>query len=370
MSPLSKAVTAAGIAGVRTKERPFQLEVEDFFAPADAVRRDFAALIHAPDPQQIAVLPAASYGLATVARNLPVEAGQNMVVLHEQFPSNIYSWMRLAQETGAELRVIRPPETTMGRGAAWNEAVLRAIDPDTALVTLPHVHWADGTVFDLAAIGREARAVGAWFVVDGTQSVGALPFDVSVVKPDALICAAYKWLMGPYSIGVAYYGPRMAEGVPLEENWITRKGSENFGGLVAYQEAYQPGAVRYDVGERSNFILLPMLQAGLAHVHDWGPAHIQTYCRTLMQTTLDEIAEMGFWIENEAHRGAHLFGIRLPEGLAVETVKTALAAQQVYVSTRGNALRVSPHVYNTPEDALALRDALHQCILSHGSARV
>ena len=115
------------------------------------------------------------------------------------------------------------------------------------------MHWTDGTRFDLAAIGARAREVGAALVVDGTQSVGALPFDVQQLRPDALVCATYKWLMGPYSLGFAYLGPRFDDGEPLEETWIGRRGSENFKELVDYQDDYQPGALRYDVGERSNF---------------------------------------------------------------------------------------------------------------------
>jgi len=123
------------------------------------------------------------------------------------------------------------------------------------------VHWTDGTRFDLVAIGRAARRVGAAFVVDGTQSVGALPFDVREIQPDALVCAGYKWLLGPYAMGAAYFGPRYDAGDPIEENWITRRGSDDFQRLVAYQDEYAPGAIRYDVGERSNFILLPMFIA-------------------------------------------------------------------------------------------------------------
>jgi selenocysteine lyase/cysteine desulfurase len=66
-----------------------------------------------------------------------------------------------------------------------------------------HVHWSDGSRFDPAEIGARARAVGAALIIDGTQSVGALPFDVRALFPDALICAGYKWLMGPYGIGLA-----------------------------------------------------------------------------------------------------------------------------------------------------------------------
>lgn len=95
-------------------------------------------------------------------------------------------------EKGVILRTVEPIESIVGRGEGWNSRIIAAIDVDTALVALPHVHWTDGTRFDLVEIGRRAREVGAALVVDGTQSVGALPFDVQIIQPDALICGAYK----------------------------------------------------------------------------------------------------------------------------------------------------------------------------------
>src|SRR5204863_1785595 len=138
------------------------------------------------------------------------------------------------------------------------------------------------------AVGQRARDADAMFVVDGTQSIGALPFDQQEIRADAVICAGYKWLLAPYSTGCAYLGARFDDGVPLEENWIGRAGSENFGALVDYVDEYQPGAARYDVGEKSNFILLPMLVAALDQVLAWGPAQIQSYCRSLIEGLVAE----------------------------------------------------------------------------------
>lgn len=345
------------MAGMARKRNPATITPEMFFEESDAARRLFAGLIQA-EAERVALIPAASYGIATVARNLEVRPEHNLVVMHEQFPSNIYTWRRLADETGAELRVIRPP-TGPRRGARWNERLLDAIDEQTALVTLGPVHWTDGTRFDLRALGQRARDVGAAFVIDGTQSIGALAFDVREVQPDAVICAAYKWLLGPYSIGAAYFGPRFDGGVPLEENWIARRGSEHFGGLVAYRDAYQPGAIRYDVGERSNFILVPMLIAGLEHVHEWQPEAIQTYCHALTANLIAEAQEMGFVIEEDAWRCAHLFGIRVPAHLSQPRIREELARRNVSVSVRGDALRIAPHLYNDTDDVEALREALH-----------
>ena len=321
-------------------------------------KKDFANLIHA-SADAISIIPAVSYGMATVAKNLHLTQGQEIIVVDEQFPSNVYPWMRLAKESGCSLRIVSAPEVDVARGQTWNEQILEAIHPNTGLVALGHVHWADGTLFNLEAIGARCRDVGAAFVIDGTQSVGALPFNVETIRPDALICAGYKWLLGPYSIGLAYYGPRFEDGIPLEENWITREGSENFGGLVQYREAYQPGADRYDVGEKSNFILLPMLRRALLHLQEWQADRIQNYCEHLTRDFCQEVQELGFKIENDSWRAAHLFGVRVREDVSMERLMDALRKANISVSIRGTAVRISPHVYNSEEDIAALSEVFH-----------
>ena len=358
MSPLPRVSEGAGIRGMRRKRMPMGIHASDFFTQCDEIRSRFARLVGAADPSRVAIIPSASYGVAVAARNLGVGKGQNIVLLHEQFPGNVYAWRRKAAGCGAAIHTVVPPDEAT-RGAAWNERILEAIDENTAVVTLPQVHWTDGTIFDLVAIGRRAREVGAALVVDGTQSVGALRLDVSEIQPDALIVAAYKWLLGPYSTAVAYLGSRFDGGVPLEETWLGRNGSEDFKSLVDYQDEYQPGtAMRFDMGERANFILLPMLQASLDLILQWSPSAVQDHCRRLVAPLIDASVSLGFSVEQDEWRADHLFGLRMPEGLELEALKTELEARQIFVSLRGSALRVSPHVYNDEGDVGALIEAL------------
>ena len=231
-------------------------------------------------------------------------------------------------------------------------------------MSLSHCHWADGTLFDLKTIRVKTREAGAALIIDGTQSVGALPFDVQDIDPDALVCAGYKWLMGPYSIGLAYYGERFNNGTPIEENWINRINSEDFAGLVDYEDRYQKGALRYEVGEHSNFILVPMMLAALKQIQTWGIPSIQEYCRDISQAAIDRLREAGFWIEDENFRGSHLFGIRLPGGVDINLIKKELESRKVYVSVRGSSIRVAPHLYNTKEDFEILSEVLLNSVLN------
>jgi selenocysteine lyase/cysteine desulfurase len=357
MGPLPAAAQEAGIAGVRRKALP-TIPAADFFRESDEARVLLARVIGAAEAQRVAILPAVSYGIAIAARNLPCARGQNIVVAAEQFPSNVYAWRRLARERGAQLRTVAAPVAAAPRAAAWSEAISDAIDGATCIVALPHVNWTDGTRFDLDQIGERVRRHGAAFVIDGSQSIGALDLPLARIQPDAVLCAGYKWLLGPYGLSFGWFGPRFDDGVPLEETWIGRQGSEDFQRLVDYRDEYQPGALRYDVGEHSNFILLPMALASMRLVLDWGAARIQQYCDTLFGAVLAEAESLGFSIEPREGRGAHLFGLRVPRGVELRALHTALQERSVFASLRGSALRVSPNVYNDRNDADALLAAL------------
>jgi selenocysteine lyase/cysteine desulfurase len=350
LSPLLKSVEKAGIRGLRLKRNPAQVSPADFFTEVDNLRAAYARLVNALDEKRIVVIPSVSYGMANVVQNLNLKANQNIVVAGEQFPSNYFPWQRACEESKARLKVVDAPETTQGRGKIWNERMLEAISTDTRAVALAHTHWTDGTKFDLAAIRRRTNEVGALLIIDGTQSVGALPFDISVIKPDALICAGYKWLLGPYGIGLAYYGEYFNNGKPVEENWINRLNSEDFSALVNYQAAYQPGALRYEVGEHSNFILVPMMLKAVDQLSRWGISNIQEYCSAISKDAIAKLKEKDFWIEDDAYRGGHIIGLRLPAGKDIEKIKSALLKNKIYVSFRGNAIRVAPNVYNDEKD--------------------
>lgn len=360
-APLSLAVAQAGLDAINRQLNPMGLTPDDFFTGAVAVRELFSQLINQPDPSRVAVIPAISYGMAVVARNLPnkpgLQAGQRIVLVGGEFPSDVYAWDRVSAELNLTIHTVPMPDT-LPAADAWNDALLAAITPDTALVVCPMIHWMYGTRFDLEAVGVRCREVGAWLAVDGTQSVGALPFDWQQIRPDALVCAGYKWLMGPYSMGLACYGPAFDEGIPLEEAWMNRIDSNQFHRLMDYQPQYRPGAYRYNVGEHTHFTQMPMLEAALRQLLDYQPERIQTYCRELMADALPELESLGYQLEPQTGRGHHLLGVWVPPHLDAMAVTKALLARNVSVSARGRAIRVSPHVYNTPADVQALVEAL------------
>src|SRR6202158_3687544 len=351
MSPLMKPALEAGTAGLARKAHPWELTPDKFFTGSDEFRTTAAQLIDC-STDCIAIVPSASYGIATAARNLPVNKGQSILVLAEQFPSNYYAWERRAEENGASLKVVAWPEDN-----DWTAAVLDSLTADVAIAALPHVQWTSGGRLGLVRIGEACRRLGAAVVLELTQSLGALPFSVRDVQPDFAVAASYKWLLGPYSVGLLYVAPKWQAGIPLEENWIQRAHARDFASLILYTENYDAGARRFDMGERSNFALLPAAVRAMKQLLEWDVARISETAGALNRQLAGAAADLGFSAPSEPWRAPHYLALRRKAAIPKE-LPEMLAREKVFVSVRGSSIRVTPHVYNTVEDC----DRLIACL--------
>lgn len=354
-SPAFKAIYEAGLEGLKQKNRPYTILGSDYFEPVVALKKLFAELVDVSNPNRIATIPSVSYGIATVTNNISLNEGDEILVIDEQFPSNIYSWQKLAETYKATIKTI-----SQTKDEQWNTTILDAITDETAVVAMGNIHWSNGSLFDLKAISTKAKKHNALLIIDGSQSVGALPFSVKEIQPDALICAGYKWLFGPYGCAYAYFGKHFDNGKPLEENWSNRLDSENFAGLTNYQQEYKPLANRYQVGESGNFIYIKMQIAALKQILEWTPKAIQEYCKSISAEAVKELKTLGCQIEEDNYRSHHLFGIKLPENLDIKALKQDLSNNNVFVSFRGSYIRVSCHLFNTSDDFKPLISCLNK----------
>jgi len=351
MGPQLRSVREAGERAAGRKSRPWEILPQDFFEEVEEARVLFARIVGG-DPDGVAIIPAVSYGISVAATNIPVKAGESILILEDQFPSNVHAWRELAKRKGADLVTVpRPADHD------WTAAILEHLNEDTAVAAVPNCHWTDGSLVDLGRVGERAREVDAALVVDGIQSIGARPFDVAETRPDFLVTSSYKWLLGPYSLGFMWVGERWREGKPVEHNWITRSGSEDFSRLVDYRDDYAPGARRYDVGERSNFVLLPMAIAALRQILDWGVENVADTIGGITDLIEVEAKERGIEAVPAERRARHMIGLRLGPA-APDDLAARLAQQNIFVSVRGDSVRVSPHVYNTADDVRRLFEAL------------
>lgn len=354
MSPLAIEVSEAIATGAELKASPWTYKPADFFSYCEHFRGRAGGIMGAP-ADSIAIIPSASYGLAAAANNISLKRDQQIVVLADQFPSNLYVWREKAAEAGAQILTVQRDEH-----AAWTEAVLDAIGDDTAIVAVPNCHWADGRLVDLVAVGAKCREFGAALVLDLTQSLGALPIDLEAIQPDFAVAACYKWLMGPYGIGMLYTAPRYHQGKPIEYSWINRAGSEDFSRLVDYRDDYQPGARRFDMGEKSNPPLLMGASAAIDMLNRWGVANITEALAAKTVAIADAAHAIGLTAPSPDIRAPHFLALgftgEVPAGLT-----DRLAAENVFVSLRGRSLRVTPHVYNNDKDAEKLISVLAKC---------
>ena len=336
---------------VERRARPWNTLASDFFTEADEART-LAATLYGADADGIAIVPAASYGIATAAKNLPLAKGDEVLILADGFPSDLYTWTLAAEPVGARVKTV-----SRRQGETWGEAVLDAMTPATKIVTTVHTHWCDGGIVDLEAVGAAARAQGAALVVDLTQSLGALPFDVAKIQPDFAVSACYKWLLGPYSIGFMYVAPQHRDGVALEQNWLLRSRSQDFANLIDYDFTYAPGARRFDMGERANFMLMPQAMASLQLLIDLDPAEIANTLGALNAEIAQRLDELGCRAELDRVRAPHYLSTRLPSD-APSGIVPALQQEKIYISQRGPNLRITPHVHVSETDVDRLVAAL------------
>lgn len=353
MGPLPRTAVEAGWSAVDRKSRPWTIVTDDFFVPAETYRGLIAELL-AADADGVAVTPAVSYGLSTFAANLPLSEGQVILVPGDEFPSALLPWTDAAARAGATVVRVAPD------GADRCGPLLAEVErlgEQVALVSAPTCHWTDGAPFDLVALRAATRAVGAALAVDTAQSLGAVPFDAALVEPDVVAGATYKWLLGPYSLGFAWFAPRWREGRPLEHSWIGRAGAEDFASLTNPSDDFRPGARRYDMGEGSQHNLMGIALAGLRLVLDWGPAATAEHARALTDRVVAGAAALGFTAPD--HRSPHLVGIGLGDtGIEPAALAAHLADDRVHVSVRGQSVRVSCHRFNTEADVDALLASL------------
>ncbi len=352
MTPQTLRMQEIGAEAVARRACPWEISEADFFSDVETLRAAFAGLIGA-SAENVAIIPAASYGIAVAARNLKLEPGRAILMLDDQFPSNVYSWMQLAEDRQAELLVARRHE-----GEDWADAVVRTAqeaESEVQIFALPQVHWTDGAPVNLRKVAALARELGAQLVLDVTQSLGAAPFAIEGIDPDYVIAAGYKWLFCPYGVSFLYVAERHHGGVPLEENWINRLGSEDFSALVGYETRYLPGARRFDMGERAQFAQLPMAIEALRQIDEW---RVENIAETLNAHNLEIAAIFSPYGFAAAVPGSpHLMGLEAGDEL-IPDLAAHLAGAGVNLSVRGRSVRVSPHVYNDAEDFELLRRKL------------
>jgi len=357
--PLPREAMEAGRAGVALKGQPWATRPDHPAQQYERARRAAARVINA-DPDDVALIPSVSYGVATAGKLLQPPVGSRVLLLADDHSSPVLEWRTRAVRQNFAVETVAAADDH-NWAAALLQAIERAGAPPVALASISSVHWSDGCAVDLDSVAAALRRHGAALLVDATHSAGVMPIDVNSLDPDFLVFPTYKWVLGPYGRAFLYVAKRRQGGEPLEQTAAARRAVSAEHTVYMRDTAYVDGARRFDMGERDHFVSLEMASIGMELVAAWGADAIVERLRMLTDQLADALRNTGVHMPNARVRAPHVLSLGFPSGLP-EGLVDRLAAAQVYAAPRLGRLRISPHVYNDDLDIVRFVECFRHAV--------
>jgi len=313
------------------------------------VRAAAARLLHA-DLAEVALVRSTTEGINLVAEGFPWRAGDNVVTLENEFPSNQYPWLNQAHR-GVEVRRVATDGPRVDL-----EKLRAACDARTRIVSLSWVGYASGWRSDLTAAAEMAHAAGALLFVDAIQGLGVFPLDVTAVPLDFLAADGHKWLLGPEGAGMFFIRRQHLDLLrPVGVGWNSVARATDYAHI---ELKYKPTAARFEGGS-CNVAGLLGLGASLELLEGIGGERIAARVLEITDLACDRLLSIGARIESD-RRGDHRSGIVMFEmpGQDPTEVRDRCLAQGVALGCRAGRLRISPHAYASADDVERLVAAL------------
>jgi selenocysteine lyase/cysteine desulfurase len=351
---LPRRAAAALAEAIEWKLHPEALATSERFTEVPQRLRSLLARVVGGREEDVVLANSASYGLHLVANGLDLRRGDEIVVAANDFPSDILPWLRL-QDDGVKVCMLEP------RGEVLTaEEVETAFTPRTRAVCLTWVHSFSGRVLDLDAVGAACRDHGAWFVVNGSQAVGASPIDVRATPVDALVSAGFKWLCGPYGTGLCWLRPELFDTLhPTKLYWLSALTADDLAAPSLELETITPRrAGRHDIFGTANFFNSVPFAASVELLLEYGIGEIRDYVDGLVVRLLDGVERSRFQLVSSEVTRSTLVLLE-PVAEPSEAVFDRLTAARVHVAHRRGRIRISPHVYNTGADIDRALDLLN-----------
>ena len=320
-----------------------------WFDDADRLREAIARLIHA-DRTDIAFVPNAASALALLMTGIDWQPGDRIVTLRDEFPNNIYSPALLANRGVGFIE------------ASW-EGFYEALTERTRLVVLSEVGYMNGRRPPLAEISRRVHALGGLLYVDGTQSLGALEFDVRATEPDMFAVHGYKWLLAPNGAAFMYVRPSLRKRIePIVVGWRSHRNWRAVDNLHHGAPEFVEAAERYEGGMLPFAVLYPML-ASVEMIEQIGPERIERRVLELADYARASLRRLGARLpgDEQPHFESPIVAARFEEGDA-SAIARELRTRGVLISARHGFLRISTHFYNNEDDVDRLGSELRRLV--------
>jgi selenocysteine lyase/cysteine desulfurase len=303
--------------------------------------RKLAADIIGARPEQIAFMRNTSDGLSTVANGLSWRAGDNIVTFQNEFPANIYPWLRLREAFGVEVRMSEE------RDGRFNiEELINLIDGRTRVIAISQVQYASGSRADLERLGRAARAFDALLVVDVIQAMGVIPTNVDAELIDVAAGACHKWLLTPEGVGILYLSDRARERIePTLVGWVSVPSPEDY---QNFEQGWNGGALAWETGTGPTG-LIHGLEASLQLLTDTGIKRIAAYLEELTDYLCANLDRDRYQIVSSRLTGekSQIVCIRHRSGTTAMSLYSALKAREHHHGTPRQQAPHRPAFYNT-----------------------
>jgi cysteine desulfurase/selenocysteine lyase len=321
-----RALAAGGVLGV-----PSEVKVHA------AVRAQIARIIGC-DADEVVLCHNTNEAMLFVSHGLTLAAGDRVLLLEDEYPSNVYPWQHWQQQ-GVALD-FAPLGRTPDEFLAGFEAQLT---PRTRVVSLSAVHWCTGMPLPLPAVGRICAARGIDFVVDGAQGVGMVPLDVRAAGISAMGFSAWKWLLGPIGAG-AFYVRR--DVLPrLRFPWKGTGSVVNDDVHLPHRDTLKPGMDRY-VLSTPNYNDWVNFEASLRYLLGLGMDAVRARIHGLAEYTARGLRAAGFQLTCDAFPTTPTGIIAAAKpGYDSAGLVEGLRARGIVAAERLGRVRLAPHVY-------------------------
>lgn len=306
--------------------------------------RMLAAALIGARPEQIAFMRNTSDALSTVANGLSWNPGDNLVTFRNEFPSNIYPWLRLRDTLGVEVRFCEEQD-----GRIDLEELIGLIDDKTRIVAISQIQYASGFRTDLERVGRAARAHDALLVVDVIQAMGVVPTNVDAELIDVAAAAGHKWLLTPEGVGLLYLSDRASERIePTLVGWISVPDPEDYGN---FEQEWNRGALAWETGTGPS-ALIHGLEASLQLLTEIGVSRIANHLEQLTDQLCNHMQGLNYQIVSSRRPSekSQIVCVRHKGGLGAMALYSHLKERGIITAPRGDRLRIAPHLYNTSEE--------------------